>query len=297
MTGHRQHRSGTAKRPTYWLVERQRRRREAKKRRKQRAARGEPPEKLPRTLESTRIYRPDLDWGSELPVNEEPITAVLRGERSPRVMLTTSLRPEGKEIYDFIGDLLFLFPNSVYRERGERSLAQVCTFAFSQGFTDVWIIAQGKGMLLRYLVHIRLPDGPLYLYRLSSIVCSESIPQRGTPTLHPSEVVASNFQTILGRHVERSLTALFPHRDSPRGRQVVLIRNQRDYIFFRFHRYIFEESSESLSAERIRVRMQELGPRFTLKLMLIRHPVAGAEGHWSWKRSRKVDTGKQVFAM
>ena len=35
--------------------------------------------------------------------------------------------------------------------------------------------------------------------------------------------------------------------------------NQRDYIFFRHHRYIFREGYDG-------VNMQEIGPRMTLKL-------------------------------
>jgi ribosome production factor 1 len=286
-----------SKQRSHWAIERQQQRREAKKRRKLRAARGEAPEKLPQTLESTRVYRTDLDWGAELPVDEATVAAVLRGERLPRVMITTSVRPEGKQIYDFIGDLLFLFPSSVYRERGKRDLEQVCAFAVSQGFTDVLVIAQGKGMTLRYLVHIRLPDGPLYMYRLSSIVCSESIAQRGAPTLHHSEVVTSNFRTELGRHIERSLSALFPNQDPQSGRQVVLIRNQRDYIFFRFHRYVFTERHDTIATDRVQVRTQELGPRFTLKLLHVRQLFGDPEPQWIWKRSREVNTGKRVFAM
>ena len=43
------------------------------------------------------------------------------------------------------------------------------------------------------------------------------------------------------------------------------MHNQRDFIFFRHHRYIFEEKGEG-SKKRVIARLQELGPRFTLKV-------------------------------
>ncbi len=59
------------------------------------------------------------------------------------------------------------------------------------------------------------------------------------------------------------LGALFPQAPEFLGRRVVTFHNQRDFIFFRHHRYIFES--------REKVRLQELGPRFTLKLLALQH--------------------------
>ena len=42
------------------------------------------------------------------------------------------------------------------------------------------------------------------------------------------------------------------------GRRVVTLHNQRDFIFFRQHRYIFDDVETA--------RLQECGPRFTLKM-------------------------------
>ncbi|KNC85628.1 hypothetical protein SARC_02201 [Sphaeroforma arctica JP610] len=52
--------------------------------------------------------------------------------------------------------------------------------------------------------------------------------------------------------------ALFPQNPQFVGRQAVTFHNQRDFIFFRQHRYIFRNGK--------RVGLQEIGPRFTLKL-------------------------------
>jgi len=69
----------------------------------------------------------------------------------------------------------------------------------------------------------------------------------------------NNFNTKLGRRVARQFAALFPQKPEFKGRQAVTFHNQRDFIFVRRHRYIFNDENKM-------VRMQEIGPRFTLKL-------------------------------
>ena len=51
--------------------------------------------------------------------------------------------------------------------------------------------------------------------------------------------------------------SLFPQQPEFEGRSAVTFHNQRDFIFFRRHRYIFHN--------RKRVGLQELGPRFTVR--------------------------------
>jgi ribosome production factor 1 len=78
--------------------------------------------------------------------------------------------------------------------------------------------------------------------------------------------------------------ALFPQQPEFLGRQVVTFHNQRDFIFFRQHRYAKPPSSlwvvrvvlnarvlcchgyRYIFKDGKRVGLQEIGPRFTLKL-------------------------------
>ena len=41
------------------------------------------------------------------------------------------------------------------------------------------------------------------------------------------------------------------------------LHNQRDFVFFRHHRYVFEQDERG---REVKATLQELGPRFTLKL-------------------------------
>lgn len=97
----------------------------------------------------------------------------------------------------------------------------------------------------------------------------------------------SNFSTPLGLSTGRLLQSLFPPLPQIIGRQVVAVHNQRDYIFFRRFRYMFalRETEASRKAardqgrdEHLRTRMQEIGPRFTMKLRWIKKG-ALAEGN------------------
>ena len=72
------------------------------------------------------------------------------------------------------------------------------------------------------------------------------------------------------------LAALFPQRPEFLGRRVITLHNQRDFIFFRHHRYIFNEDGS-------RANLQEIGPRFTLKLLSLQHGTFDtASGEYEW---------------
>ena len=105
---------------------------------------------------------------------------------------------------------------------------------------------------------IHLPEGPTAHFKLSSIQLSKQIHNHGRMTSHTPEIILNNFQTRLGHTVGRFFASLFPQVPEFTGRQVATFHNQRDFIFFRRHRYIFKDGK--------RCNLQEIGPRFTLKL-------------------------------
>lgn len=55
---------------------------------------------------------------------------------------------------------------------------------------------------------------------------------------HRPEVILNNFNTRLGLTIGRMFASLFHYDPQFRGRRVVTFHNQRDYIFFRHHRYV-----------------------------------------------------------
>lgn len=63
------------------------------------------------------------------------------------------------------------------------------------------------------------------------------------------------------------------------AKQVVTFHNQRDFIFFTRHRYVFKGSREKPNAS-----LKELGPRFTLKLRWLQKGCFSVEkSEFEWK--------------
>ena len=82
--------------------------------------------------------------------------------------------------------------------------------------------------------------------------------------------------------------------------------NQRDFIFVRHHRYIFDEKQRSSAAggkpRRVISRLQELGPRFTLRLLSLQASLFGSaeKGGFVWKRDvegKAADKVRRKFAL
>ena len=86
------------------------------------------------------------------------------------------------------------------------------------------------------------------------------------------ELLLNGFKTPLGILAAKSMHTMFPPKPELQGRQVVTLHNQRDYIFFRRHRYVFREArtteknvvtaegKEMEGMQGIRAGLQEIGP-------------------------------------
>ncbi len=250
-----------------------------------------PPPKLPKTIESERVY--DEETGQPLTKEEalavvDEFTETLSGQVKPRVTITTGLKATPTS-YDFVKALLPVVPQSVYYERKNTSIADFCAAAAARDFTDVVIVKEDRKKLST-LTHVHLPNGPTAVYKLSSVVPSKEIRGHGRLTAHTPEVILNNFTTALGVRVGRMLGSLFPHTPNFIGRQAVTFHNQRDFIFFRFHRYVF-------ASTRDKARLQELGPRFTLKLRNLQRGIfqdpLKADNEFLWKT--KTDVNRRRF--
>lgn len=255
-----------------------------------------PPKQVPKTLENLReidetTVQADDDEivGDE---NDDEFAKYFSNEKKPKIMITT--KPEvSKKIYPFIGDLMQMIPNAFYYPRGTSLVSDMANFATSKGFTHLVVLSEKQkecdGMLITHL-----PMGPTAYFKLSSFQKGSTIAGHGKPTSHIPEIILNNFTTRLGRRVGRFLGALFPHNPELEGRQVVTFHNQRDFIFIRHHRYIYRQESE-----KIRARLQELGPRFTLKLRWLQEGSFNTQfGEYEWVFKRQtMDKSKRRFML
>lgn len=209
-----------------------------------------------------------------------------------------------------------LIPNAFYYERRGFDVKQICSFASNKKFTHLMVLGE-RAKKCNGMIVSRLPEGPTAYFKVSNVELGSSIAGHGNKTSHQPEIILNNFNTRLGRRVGRFLGSLFPHNPEFQGRQAVTFHNQRDFIFVRHHRYIFDEMAEEEAAkqaqkkqtasgsthpgkqERVKARIQELGPRFTLKmkwLQLGSFDTLYGEYEWLYKRG-EMDTSKLKFSL
>ncbi|XP_030061645.1 ribosome production factor 1 [Microcaecilia unicolor] len=265
-----------------------------KKRRKEREALGDkaPPKPVPKTIENQRIYDETVvdPTDEEVAFDEatDEFASYFNRQTIPKILITTSDRPRGRCVR-FCDQLSSIIPNShVYYRRG-LALKRIIPQCISRGFTDLIVINEDR-KVPNGLVLSHLPEGPTAHFKMSSARLRKEIKRKGkAPTEHQPEVILNNFTTRLGHSIGRMFASLFPHDPQFTGRQVATFHNQRDYIFFRFHRYIFKNEKK--------VGIQELGPRFTLKLRSLQKGTFDSKfGEYEWVHKRhEMDTSRRKF--
>jgi len=189
-----------------------------------------------------------------------------------------------------------------------------------------------------------LPEGPTAYFQLRSVVLNRELPDTADITqLSKPEILLNRFTSRVGRRTARILSALFHIEPEFRGRRVMTFHNQRDFIFFRHHRYIFEiagkaeaendgevkklqekarlaaklrklgkkhqklhdslkdapkllEGETIINKAKVRCRIQEIGPQFTMRLKWIQHGTFDIKhGEFEWKMNNDMKSHKKKF--
>ncbi|WWC65257.1 uncharacterized protein I303_107874 [Kwoniella dejecticola CBS 10117] len=205
----------------------------------------------------------DLDEGAEGEEEEQQEVVSDQPLPPPKILITTSASP-CKLTYNFVEDLKNVFPGgeSFKRPRGKGfEIGRVARWAGKRGYQAL-IVVNEDHKAPNAITLINLPAGPTAYFKLSSVIPSANIYGHARPSPHSPELILNNFTTLLGHSVGRLFGSLFPPQPQFRGRQVVTLHNQRDFLFFRRHRYMFTSPTSA--------KLQEIGPRFTLKLRWLR---------------------------
>ncbi|OQE18510.1 hypothetical protein PENFLA_c021G03571 [Penicillium flavigenum] len=217
---------------------------------------------------------------------------------TPKILITTGLN---STLHVQAETLTDVFPNSVYIRRNAHryshkfSIREISKFASNRNFTAVVVLNEDQKRPSGLTI-VHLPVGPTFHFSISNWIDGKRLPGHGRATDHWPELILNNFRTPLGLLTAHLFRTLFPPQPEFEGRQVVTLHNQRDYIFVRRHRYVFREKRETekavvgadgkemAGAEGIRTGLQELGPRFTLKLRRVDKGIQRASGQeWEWK--------------
>lgn len=226
---------------------------------------------------------------------------------TPKILITTSLN---STLHQQAQILTTLFPHSVYIPRSAHrhshkfSIREISSFASNRSYTAVLVLKEDQKKPTG-LAFVHLPQGPTFHFSISNWVEGKKLPGHGRPTEHTPELILNNFRTPLGLLTAHLFRTMFPAQPELQGRQVVTLHNQRDYIFVRRHRYIFREKrqteknvigpdgKEVKGVEGIRAGLQELGPRFTMKLRRIDKGIQRASGQeWEWKGKMEKERTK-----
>ncbi|KAI0763794.1 Brix-domain-containing protein [Trametes elegans] len=181
----------------------------------------------------------------------------------PKVLVTTSPKAT-RTTYDFCDELVGVFPGAEFirRKKGKGfEIGRIAGWAANRDYTHLMVVNEDMKKP-NAITMVHLPDGPTAYFKLTSIELSQKISGHARATAHYPELVLNGFVTRLGHTVGRFFQTLFPPMPEFQGRQVVTLHNQRDFLFFRRHRYAFRSTEK--------VALQEIGPRFTLKLRYLK---------------------------
>lgn len=236
---------------------------------------------VPETIESKRVF--DETIAEEVEGEDEFFELFNRTQRDPKVLITTNAGAK-KSAYEFADILSEFVPNVTFvKRKREYLMKEMSQFCINRDFTDLIVINEDKKKV-NGLTFIHLPEGPTFYFSVTSLVTTERIKGHGRATSHIPELILNNFNTRLGKTVGRLFQAIFPAQPEVQGRQVLTLHNQRDYIFFRRHRYVFRNEEK--------VGLQELGPQFTLKLRRVQK---GIKEEVEWEHRADMERDKRKF--
>jgi len=270
-------------------------------RKKEREELGEdaPAKLVPKTLDSMREYdettinsqnADEQDEEIEHDFNCDEFSSYFEKTYEPKVLITSCDDPHTRTIA-FIKELTRIIPNSDCRWRKKTSIKKIVQEGIKRDYTDIVLINEDNRKP-NGLVITHLPDGPTAHFRLSNVKVAKNIGKNFNKiTAHRPEIILNNFTTRLGEGVARMLACLFHYDPEFEGKRVVTFHNQRDYIFFRHHKYAIKSTDK--------VRLHELGPRFTLKLRSMqRGTFDSKDGDYEWMITDKrhdMETSRKKF--
>ena len=208
-------------------------------------------------------------------------------EYTPQILITTSISHTGG-IFRFIKELKNFLPNSYFYYRKKYDLGTIMKSAIEKEFTDIIIITERLRKPYKLLL-IHLPNGPSMEFKLFDVIYQDEIQGHGISVGYNPELMFKNFKTTLGFRVQRALNALFPKDEELKGRELITFQNHRDYIFFRYYRYIFTDNFTN-------VNLQEIGPRFTMRLLYVQKGLFDPQkGDYEWVYKDKMGVKRRKF--
>mmetsp|Transcript_20863 Transcript_20863/g.37175 ORF Transcript_20863/g.37175 Transcript_20863/m.37175 type:complete len:290 (+) Transcript_20863:140-1009(+) len=183
------------------------------------------------------------------------------GVQDPLILLTTSHNPSSR-LSQFAKEMKLVFPNTQRINRGGTQIKQLMEAARANEVTDVIILQENRGKPDGIIIS-HMPHGPTAYFGLSNVVLRHDIQDGSLGPMSEAypHLIMNNFSSNLGQRVKTILKYLFPVPKAD-SRRVMTFANNNDDISFRHHVYQKEGHKE--------VQLQEVGPRFEMKLYQIK---------------------------
>lgn len=185
------------------------------------------------------------------------------GIEDPRILLTTSRSPSTK-LVKFAKEMSLVFPSSVRINRGSYMMDVLTEMCRKNGFTDLIILHENKGVPDGMIVS-HFPYGPTAYFGLFNTVLRHDVDGVSPVTETAPHLIFHDFSTKLGDRVVSILKHLFPPTKKRSSKSTIsrtmTFANLSDVIVFRHHAYQMEEGKPVL---------RELGPRFEMRLFQIK---------------------------
>jgi len=258
-------------------------------------------ENVPRTLDNTREFDPSfLTADPNLPgpsssgdqdelaadIASDPFASYFSSTDDPtippKILITTSPKAS-KATYEFCDELVGVFPGAEFirRKKGKGfELGRIAGWAADRGYKHLCVVNEDMKKP-NAITLVYLPNGPSAYFKLTSVQLTKQIFGHARATPHFPELVLNNFVTRLGHAIGRMFQTTFPPIPEFQGRQVVTLHNQRDFLFFRRHRYAFRSTEK--------VALQEIGPRFTLKLRWLKKGIPAVQSYGEEPKGLEFD--------
>ncbi|KAF7456265.1 putative IMP4 family U3 small nucleolar ribonucleoprotein (snoRNP) [Cryptosporidium felis] len=269
---------------------------------------------VPRTIENTRVI--DETYVHD-PLNDEELHREMENDefsdyfsrkRPPKLLITTNNRAS-KHMYNFLKEIVSVIPNCDFYKRNGFNIKDIIKEVNEKGtqdnYTDILIFTEHPIKKIPWGLYIsHLPIGPTSYFRLRSVKLAQDMKGSAFSTTHNPEVILNNFDTRIGYRIGRQLASLFPFNPDFVGRRVIAFHNQRDFIFFRHYRYIFRKKSSRKGGDSEVTQeqainsagLQEIGPRFTLKLMWIQEGTFDTKkGNYEYIWRPDLQVNRKVF--
>ena len=150
-----------------------------------------------------------------------------------------------------------MIPNSTYIKRKCFKIRQILSYLKLKKIKNLILVCENKQNYL-HLHHIDIENNFLVKYDIVSIILRNNIKNCGDISTHMPEVLFAHFTGATGQALGIMVKKLFDGLPDFRGRQILSLCKKNNFIFIRFHRYIFSTTGKD-------VKIQELGPKITLK--------------------------------